>query len=95
MRTQVVVAAPIGGSVAAATIDGVRVSIGTGSESGRSEGIAFVDLAPGETKTIDISLVTAQLSADVRAHGLDPRVRATPLATPALLHLPHISCTND
>jgi hypothetical protein len=94
MRTQVVVAAPIGGSIAAATIGGARASIGTGSESGRSEGIVFVDLAPGETKTIDVSLVTALVSADVRARGLDPRLRSTPLATPALLHLPHISCTN-
>lgn len=95
MRSQVVVAAPIGGSIVSATTDGVRSSIGTGIEAGRSEGIVFVDLAPGETRTIDVKLVTSPLSANVRAHGLDPRVRSTPLANPALLHLPHISCTND
>jgi hypothetical protein len=94
-RTQVVVAAPIGGSIISATTDGVRNSIGTGIESGRAEGIVFIDLAPGETKTIDVSLVTPQLSTDVRAAGLDPRLRSTPLASPALLHLPHIACTND
>jgi Protein of unknown function (DUF4012) len=95
MRSQVVFAAPIGGSIVSASIDGVRTSIGTGIESGRSEGIVFVDLAPGAKKTIDISLVTTQLPADIRAHGVTPQVRSTPLATPALLHLPHISCPND
>ena len=95
MGTQVVVSAPLGGSIVSATVGGVRSSIGTGGESGRSDGVVFVDLAPGETKTIDIELATADLSADIRAHGLDPHLRLTPLAVPALLHLPHISCTND
>jgi Protein of unknown function (DUF4012) len=94
-RTQLVVAAPIGGAIVSATTDGVRNSIGTGIESGRSEGIVFIDLAPGETKTIDISLVTAQLATAVRAKGVAPQVRSTPLATSALLHMPHISCPND
>lgn len=95
MRTQVVFAAPLDGSIVSATIDGVRTSIGSGVESGRAEGLVFVDLAPGAEKTIDVSLLTTQLPADVRAHGVTPRVRSTPLATPALLHLPHISCPND
>jgi hypothetical protein len=95
MGTQVVVTAPIGGSIVSATVNGVRSSMGTGSESGRSEGLVFVDLAPGETKTIDVQLVTADLPAHIRAHGLDPNLRLTPLAAPALVHLPHISCTND
>jgi hypothetical protein len=95
MRTQVVVSAPIGGGVVAATVDGVPTQIGTGTESGRSEGIVFIDVAPGEKKTIDIQLVTAQLPTDIRARGLTPLLRLTPLAQPALLHLPHISCTND
>jgi hypothetical protein len=95
IRTQVVVSAPIGGSVVTATVDGTPTQIGSGSEAGRAEGIVFVDLAPGTKKTIDIELVSAQLSADIRKHGLTPLVRLTPLAQPALLHLPHISCTND
>lgn len=95
MGTQVVVTAPVGGSIVSATVNGVRSSMGTGNESGRSEGLVFVDLAPGETKTIDVQLVTADLPADIRAHGLDPNLRLTPLAAPALVHLPHISCTND
>ncbi len=93
--TQVVVTAPLGGAIVSATVDGVRSSMGTGSESGRSEGLVFVNLAPGQTKTIDVQLVTADLPADIRAHGLDPRLRLTPLAAPALVHLPHVSCTND
>jgi hypothetical protein len=95
MGTQVVVSAPLGGSIVSATIAGVPSSIGTGSESGRSVGLVFVNLAPGESKTIDVQLATADLSASTRASGLDPRLRLTPLAAPALLHLPHISCTND
>jgi hypothetical protein len=95
MGTQVVVSAPAGGLIVSATVGGVRSSIGTGSESGRSDGVVFVDLAPGETKTIDIELATADLSAEIRSHGLDPRLRLTPLAAPALVRLPHISCTND
>lgn len=93
--TQVVVSAPVGGSIVSATVNGARSPIGAGSESGRSEGLVFVNLAPGQTKTIDVEVVTADLPADLRAHGVDPRVRLTPLAAPALLHLPHISCTND
>ena len=95
MGTQVVVAAPVGGSIVSATVGGARSSLGTGSESGRSDGVVFVDLAPGETKTIDIELTSADLSAGDRANGLNPQVRLTPLAAPALLRLPHISCTND
>lgn len=95
MGTQVVVASPVGGSIVSAAIGGVASSLGTGSEAGRSEGLVFINLAPGETKTIDVQLVTANLAADVRAHGIDPLVRLTPLAAPALLHLTHISCTND
>jgi len=94
MGTQVVVAAPLGGSIMSATVNGVRSPIGTGTESGRSEGLVFVDLTPGETKTIDVQLATADLPADIRARGLDPRLRLTPLAAPALLHSPHVSCTN-
>lgn len=93
--TQVVVAAPVGGSIESVTIGGVRTPMGTGSESGRSDGVVFVDLQPGETKTIDIQLMTANVPADIRARGLEPRLRLTPLAAPALLHLPRISCTND
>ena len=93
--TQVVVSAPVGGAIESVTIGGVPSPLGTGSESGRSDGVVFVDLTPGETKTIDVQLVTATVSNDVRAHGMDPRVRLTPLAVPALLHLPHVSCTND
>jgi hypothetical protein len=93
--TQVVVAAPIGGSLVSATIGGVRSPIGAGNESGRSNGVLFVDLKPGETQTIDIQLMSANLSAAIRADGLQLRMRLTPLAVPALLHLPRISCTND
>ncbi len=95
MRTQVVFAAPMDGSIVSASIDGVLTPIGSGVESGRSEGIVLVDLAPGAKKSIDVSLVTTQLPHDVRAHGVTPQVRSTPLSTPALLHLPHISCPND
>jgi cell division protein FtsB len=95
METQIDVAAPIGGSIESAMIDGVRSPIGTGTDSGRSDGLVFVDLAPGQTKTIDIQLTTSDLPSDIRAHGLDPRLLLTPLAAPALLHLAHISCPND
>jgi hypothetical protein len=95
MRTQVVVAAPIGGAIVLASIDGVSTSIGTGIESGRSEGILFVDLAPGAKKTIEVELATTTLSPGVRAHGLNARLRLSPLAAPVLLHMPHISCPND
>jgi hypothetical protein len=95
MGTQVVVAAPVGGSIESVTIGGVASSLGTGTESGRSDGVVFVDLKPGETKTIDMQLVTANVPNDIRVQGMDPRMRLTPLAVPALLRLPHISCTND
>ncbi len=93
--TQVVVAAPVGGSIVSATIDGVRSPIGTGNESGRSNGLLFVDLKPGQTQTVDVQLLSADLTAATRAAGLHLRMRLTPLAVPALLHLPRISCTND
>ena len=91
MGTQVVVSAPLGGSIVSATVGGVHKSIGTGSESGRSAGVVFVDLAPGETKTIDIELATAELSADCSRAWAGPAAAVDPTGgtgtTPFATHL--------
>jgi hypothetical protein len=92
MRNQVYVYAPTGGAVTTATVDGKAVGLGAGIESGRAVGILTVDLAPGQTSTLDVVVVTGALPTSGRDKGIVPGVVVTPLSAPALLHLGVPSC---
>jgi hypothetical protein len=94
IRTQVYVYAPTGGAVQTATADGSPARLGAGVVAGRSVGIVTVDLAPGQTSTLDVTVLTGVVSTSTRAHDVVPGVRLTPLATPALLQVAASGCRN-
>ncbi len=81
IRTNVLVFSPVAGAVRSASVDGVPSGFGTGQESGRAVGVLTVDVAPGSTRTIQVTVLTA-----VQAPGARPasalRLRTTPAATP-------------
>jgi hypothetical protein len=79
VRTNVMVFSPTGGSVADATLDGAEAELGTGVENGRSVAIVTVDLAPGTSKTLAVTLITGPLSASAPVR---PRLYTTPGVTP-------------
>ena len=58
VRTNVSVFSPTGGTVADARLDGAQAPLATGTERRRSVAIVTVDLAPGATRTLDVTLLT-------------------------------------
>ena len=58
-RTLVYLFSPARGSVVSARLDGTGVALGGGVERGRQVGIANVDLAPGRTRVLEATLLTA------------------------------------
>jgi hypothetical protein len=92
MRTQVYVYAPSGGAIVGATADGRAAKLGSGVESGRPVGIVTVDLAPGQTTLLRVTVESGSLPESVRESGVVPGVRVTPLAIPALLRTDAVRC---
>jgi hypothetical protein len=92
MRTQVYVYAPSGGAIDTATIDGKPAPLGAGVESDRAVGVVTVDLAPGQTRVLDVVVNAGALSQLAAERNVAPIVRLTPLATPALLHSVESNC---
>jgi hypothetical protein len=80
VRTNVMVFSPVGGGVVDAAIDGKPVDFGTGSERDRQVGVITVDLPPGVTQTLDVTLQTGALPAD--AANVSPRLWTTPTVRP-------------
>jgi hypothetical protein len=76
VRTNVMVFSPTGGSIADATLDGTEAEMGTGVEHGRAVGIVTVDLPPGATKTLVVTLLTGPAGA------VRPRLWTTPGVAP-------------
>ncbi|HET9518013.1 MAG TPA: DUF4012 domain-containing protein, partial [Actinoplanes sp.] len=78
VQTQVMVFAPTGGGVIEAFVDGKPVEIGGGSERGRHVGVITVDLPPGATQKLDVTLQTG----DLPAGDVKPRLWTTPTVRP-------------
>ena len=95
IRTQVYVYAPTGGAVLTATLDGATAPLGAGVESGRAVGIITVDLAPGQTKVLDVGVVSGVMTSNARTHGVAPTIRVTPMAVTPLLHSAAAPCLNS
>jgi hypothetical protein len=80
VRTNVMVFSPTGGSVVAATRNGADVDMGAGMEGDRAVGVFAVDLAPGATQTLDVTLLTGDLPSN--AARTVPRLWTTPGVSP-------------
>jgi hypothetical protein len=80
VRTNVMIFSPTGGGVGDVTLDGVPAEAGTGVERARSVAVVTVDLPPGVTKTLDVTLVTDVLPPV--AGPVTPRLLTTPGVAP-------------
>jgi hypothetical protein len=82
IRTNVSVFSPTAGAIADATLDGAEAEMGTGVEHGRAVGIVTVDLPPGATKTLAVTLLTGPAPAVTQAGAVRPRLWTTPAVVP-------------
>jgi hypothetical protein len=80
IRTNILVYAPTGGTPVAATLDGAEADAGSGVDRGRAVSVVTVDLPPGGTRTLELSLITDTLPDP--AAPLTPRLVLTPGLTP-------------
>jgi hypothetical protein len=78
-RTNVMVFTPTGGEIESAEANGEQVFLAGGTEKGRNVGILTVDLKPGESSDISVTIISGELPAE-GLQGLE--LRTTPLATP-------------
>ncbi|MEU4569262.1 DUF4012 domain-containing protein [Micromonospora sp. NPDC023956] len=81
VRTLVYVFSPAGGSVVRARLDGVETSLGSGTERRRQVSVATVDIGPGETRDLEVVLLTDRSGTGGAA------LRLTPTATPWNTHI--------
>ena len=87
IRTFVSVFGPTGGSVVRAALDGVPAPLTAGSEGRRGVGIVMVDLAPGTSRRLTVTVLAD--AGTVRA----PRLWMTPTVTPwRIVHRPAGRC---
>lgn len=77
-RTNVMIFSPTGGGVVTARLEGGEAEIGSGSERGRSVGTVTVDVPPGQSRTVEATLLTAVMPTS--AH-VSPELWLTPAAT--------------
>jgi hypothetical protein len=83
IRTNVLVFSPTGGGVVQARLDGQPVSQGSGVERGRNVSVVTVDLRPGTTRNLDVTLLTEALDAVGREHpAVTPQLWTTPGVMP-------------
>jgi hypothetical protein len=80
VRTNVMVYSPTGGAIADAKLDRVETDMGTGTERERAVGVFTIDLPPGISKTLDVTVMTGKLP---HTKGqLRPRLSTTPGVAP-------------
>jgi hypothetical protein len=81
VRTNVLVFSPAGGSVVNARLDGSPAPLGTGIERRRAVGVLTVDLKPGASRTVELTLLTEPLPTG-RASAVKPDLWVTPGVNP-------------
>jgi len=84
MRTQVLIFSPTGGGVDDVRLDGKPALVGAGSERRRSVAVVMVDLAPGQRRTLEATLVTGAPPRDAPAAAgapVEPALQLTPAVT--------------
>ncbi|MGC5052269.1 DUF4012 domain-containing protein [Micromonospora sp. DT48] len=80
-RTLVSVYAPTGGAVLDTRLDGAETSVGNGTERRRQVAVVNVEIGPGGTRTLEISLLTGKTESGTAELWL------TPTATPWTTHV--------
>lgn len=80
VRTNVLVFAPTGGAIRSARINGEPVAMGTGVERGRNVAVLTLDLPPGASSVIDVSLLTGDARSGPPV--MTPQLWTTPTAKP-------------
>ena len=78
-RTLVSVYGPAGGAVLDTRLDGAETSVGTGTERRRQVATVNVEVGPGGTRTLEVSLLTGKTSSGTAELWLTPT--ATPWTT--------------
>ncbi len=81
IRTLVSVHGPAGGAVLDAHLDGARTPVATGTERRRQVATVNVEVGPGESRTLEISLLTGPTDSGTAELWL------TPTATPWTTHV--------
>ncbi|WP_309223573.1 DUF4012 domain-containing protein [Micromonospora sp. CP22] len=81
VRTLVSVYAPAGGAVLDTRLDGAETSVGNGTERRRQVAVVNVEIGPGGTRTLEISLLTGKTESGTAELWL------TPTATPWTTHV--------
>ncbi|PZG18494.1 hypothetical protein C1I95_13510 [Micromonospora craterilacus] len=79
VRTLVSVYAPAGGAVLDTRLDGAETSVGTGTERRRQVATVNVEVGPGGTRTLEMSLLTGKTGSGAAELWLTPT--ATPWTT--------------
>jgi len=80
VRTNVMIYSPTGGAAVDTKLNGADTDVGLGVEKGRAVSVVTVDLAPGQTATVETGLITGSLPGSVGA--FTPRLITTPAVTP-------------
>jgi hypothetical protein len=80
IQTNILVYAPSSGTTVAASLDGADADAGSGVDKGRAVSVVTVEVPPGQTRTLDLTLITGSLAAP--ADPVTPRLVLTPGLTP-------------
>ncbi|HEX8630248.1 MAG TPA: hypothetical protein VF755_18985, partial [Catenuloplanes sp.] len=80
VRTNVMVFSPTGGGVVGVKMDNQEIDIGVGVERERGVAVITVDLPPGASRTLDVTIETGALPAPGAA--VTPELRTTPTVRP-------------
>jgi hypothetical protein len=80
VRTNVMIFSPIDGAVDNAKLDGADIGIGTGMERERGVAVITVDLPPGTTRTLDVTIQTGDIP--LVGGAVVPRLWTTPGVRP-------------
>ncbi|MEV6376698.1 DUF4012 domain-containing protein [Micromonospora musae] len=77
VRTLVSIFTPTGGAVLDARLDGAETAVGSGTERSRQAATASVDVRPGTSRTLEVTVLTGKKTATGEAE-----LWLTPMATP-------------
>jgi len=81
VRTNVSVYSPTGGAILEMRLDRGKLPFGSGRDRRRAVGTVTVDLRPGATRTLDVTMLTG-IPADGYGPIVTPRLRTTPGIAP-------------